>query len=367
MTEPRIGYCPGESPWNNVISFLEAHARDFPDRPALRWVDPADIQRFDGKVSTSLPHRQVAFRQLVAGINAVAGGLNRLGIKKGQRVIIFLPMGVAMYTAMFAVQRIGAIAVFLDSWARRNQLGASAACARPAGMISHHAAFQLVKSLDEFAAMKIRIIAGSGDDPQYTARLENLFEPSAEAPLEPVTSESTALITFTTGSSGTPKGANRTHRFLAAQHEALSQVIPYESDDSDLPAFPIFSLNNLASGVTSIMPALDLAAPSDRDSAALTAQIQREKVTCATLSPSMLNGVGRFCRENGIRLATLRRIVTGGAPISKDNVRDFLAIAPRRRCGSSMAPPKSSRWRTSRRARCWHCPRRPTARSSKTA
>ena len=41
------------------------------------------------------------------------------------------------------------------------------------------------------------------------------------------------MITYTTGSSGTPKDANRTHRFLAAQHYALKRLFPYGPNDID--------------------------------------------------------------------------------------------------------------------------------------
>jgi acyl-CoA synthetase (AMP-forming)/AMP-acid ligase II len=237
-------------------------------------------------------------------------------------------MSVAMYGSMLAVQRLGAISVFLDSWARRDHLGATAACVEPKGMISHRAAFELVRDLPEFADMRIHVIGGPGHDGTFAARVEELMATTATAPVAPVESEHTALITFTTGSSGTPKGANRTHRFLAAQHRALARVIPYEPGDRDLPAFPIFSLNNLASGVTTILPALNLAQPSARDGALLVCQLLHENITCTTLSPSMLNGVSRFCLDQGIELPALRRVVTGGAPISRDDVRDFARIAP---------------------------------------
>jgi acyl-CoA synthetase (AMP-forming)/AMP-acid ligase II len=323
-----IGYWPGEDPRNNIISYLDRHQRDFPERAALRWVETADMARWDGDPASPLPHRQVTFDAFTRGIGRVAAGLAALGIRQGDRVVIFLPMGVAMYTAMFAVQRLGAVAVFLDSWARRAHLGASAACVNPTAMISHQAAFELVRTVPEFAAMPYTIIVGPGNDADYSARLEHLFLTPNEAPLAPVASESTALITFTTGSSGAPKGANRTHRFLSAQHRALAQILPYGAGDQDLPAFPIFSLNNLASGVTTVIPTLDLAAPSARDGAALTAQLRHEAITCATLSPSMLGAVSRHCREQRLSLTALQRVVTGGAPVSEDNVRELLAVAP---------------------------------------
>lgn len=328
----RIGHQPGRTPLNNVISYIERHRAAFPERPALRWADPAAMAAWDGKVTTRLPHREISFNRFAEGIDRVAAGLRALGLRRGDRAIIFLPMGVLMYTAMFAVQRLGAIAVFLDSWARRHQLGASAACVQPKAMISHRSAFDLVAGLPEFGGLDIRIVAGPGADAPFTARLEDLVQRAGCVPVEPVEPEDTALVTFTTGSSGVPKGANRTHRFLCAQHEALASLLPYEPSDADLPAFPIFSLNNLACGVTTVIPALDLAAPGPRDAALLATQILHEGVTCATLSPSMLVGVARFCAKAGIELAGLRRAVTGGAPISRDNVRDFLRVAPRAAC-----------------------------------
>ena len=324
----RIGYQPGSTEKNNVLGYLESHLVNFPDRVALRWVNTPDIQKWDGSHNSPLPHNEITYAQFNGMIDTVALGLRKLGIEKGDRVIIFLPMNTLMYTAMFAVQRLGAIAVFLDSWARSSHLGASASCAQPKAMISHKAAFDLIREVPEFSTMPLWIIAGPGNDGSFSAQLEKLLETPGTTELVAVESEETALITFTTGSSGTPKGANRTHRFLCAQHESLSQVVPYGPTDKDMPAFPIFSLNNLASGVTTILPAINLAAPSERDSAAMVSQILHEKLTCTTLSPSMLNGVSAYCIANKIQLVSLRRVVTGGAPISRDNVADFKQVAP---------------------------------------
>lgn len=321
----KIGYYPGADERNNVITYMEKHLREFPDRVALRWANPQALAQWKGDPTTPIPHDQITYRQFAARITSFARGLLDIGIKKGDRVIIFLPMSLDMYTAMFAVQRIGAIAVFLDSWARSHHLGASAECVSPKAMISFKMAFDLVDQVPEFKSMPIRILYGSGD--KFTHKFEDLLK-AEPSPIEPVESEFTALITFTTGSTGKPKGANRTHRFLSAQHHALSHVIPYTEKDMDMPAFPIFSLNNLASGVTTVLPALNLAAPAPHDSALLTCQILNENINCTTLSPSMLVGVARYCKEHNIQLTGLRRVVTGGAPISKDDVRAFYEIAP---------------------------------------
>ncbi len=320
-----IGYYPGASVDNNITSYMEKHLREFPERIALRWAQRDALLQWKGSTDVALPHDQITYKDFALRINSFAQGLLDIGIKPGERVIIFLPMSLDMYTAMFAVQRIGAIAVFLDSWARSHHLGASAECVEPKAMISFKMAFELVDQVPQFASMPVRILYGPGE--KYTHRFQDLLKPSP-APIHPVESETTALITFTTGSTGKPKGANRTHRFLSAQHQALSHVIPYTPVDRDMPAFPIFSLNNLATGVTTILPAIDLSRPAETDSALLTNQIIHEKVNCTTLSPSMLTGVARHCLQHGIILKDLRRVVTGGAPISKDDVQSFYKIAP---------------------------------------
>ena len=323
-----IGYVEGKNVRNNVISYLAQHVKERPKQASLRWTEPRALAQWDGSLQADLATHEVNFAELDALIAGTAVGLTEAGIREGDRVILFLPMSLGMYTAMFAIQRIGAIAVFLDSWARRNHLGASAACVKPSAMISHRAAFDLIADVPEFADMSIRIIAGPGADDSFSARLEDLMKPGQRDELIPVSGSDTALVTFTTGSSGNPKGANRTHQFLSAQHRALRQVIPYTDADIDLPAFPIFSLNNIASGVTTLLPAINLAEPSERDAVSLVRQIQKEGVTCATLSPSMLNGISRYCLDASQKLPSLRRVVTGGAPVSRDNVRDFASIAP---------------------------------------
>ena len=324
----RIGYQPGMTPRNNVLSHLYDHVREFPHRVAIRWVEAASMREWSKDHREAMPHQEVTFIQFMHLVDAAAAGLAGLGITKGDRVIIFLPMSMPMYVAMFAVQKLGAIAVFLDSWARSSHLGASATCATPKAMISHKAAFDLIASVSEFSTMLLRILAGPGPADEYTASFEHLVQTKGVLPVAAVAGAHSALITFTTGSSGTPKGANRTHRFLCAQHEALGKILPYTSADIDMPAFPIFSLNNLASGVTTVLPALNLAAPSESDGGALVSQILHGSITCTTLSPSVLNGVSRYCLEHAVTLHSLRRVVTGGAPISRDDVAAFRLVAP---------------------------------------
>ena len=319
----KIGYFPGEHLRNNVTTFLEEHAASHPDRMVLLWLDQKNI----GDSVNSFEHRGITAKQLYDAVGRVAAGFETSGICKGDRVVLFVPMSMPLYTAMFALQRIGAIPVFLDSWARRTHLGVSAKIVSPRAMVSFEQAFALCDDVPELSNIPIKICVGPANR-SYTARFDDLMQTDRHAPAIAVEQEHTALITFTTGSSGTPKGADRTHRFLAAQHYALNQGLPYQSDDVDLPVFPIFSLNNLAAGVTTVIPGFDIGVPSEKDPEIILKQLQVTKTTCATLSPSLFNRLADFCLKNSIKLSMLRRIVTGGAPVSRDDVVAFQRIAP---------------------------------------
>ncbi len=324
-TSHKLGYYSGEHVNNNVSSFLTKHLQNKPMQEILSWVAPVDIMKWNG--TDELKHSSVKVAELDHLVSVIATGFQNLGLKKGDRAIIFIPMSLYMYAAMFAVQRLGAIAVFLDSWARRDQLGKSAEVVAPKMIVSVEKAFQYLSEVKEINDIEVKVVAGehSGD---YNASLEKLMSETTKTSPVAVEKEHTALVTFTTGSSGTPKGADRGHRFLAAQHYALNRHLPYKDDDVDLPVFPIFSLNNLAAGVKTVLPAIDVGVPNEKDPMVLYHQMLTQKVTCTTLSPSLFNAVSSWCLKTNNKLDFIRRIITGGAPVSNDDVAQMLKVAP---------------------------------------
>lgn len=323
----KLGYYDGVHPKNNVYAFLEKHLESIPNHPILTWVNPQTLAQWSFNLNDPLPHDSITVKELDSLVDRIAAGMKQMGIQKGDRAIVFIPMSLQLYAAMFALQKLGAIAVFLDSWARRDQMGKAAEAVDAKVMISLERAFAYLGEAPEIAKIPLKIVVGphSGN---YSAKLEELMRTTASVQVVAVEKEHTALITFTTGSSGTPKGADRGHRFLAAQHYALNRHIPYTSKDVDLPVFPIFSLNNLAAGVTTVIPAIDVGTPNEKDALILLAQMKSTKTSCTTLSPSLLRGLYNFCLNNNITLDFLKRIVTGGAPVSNDDVSLMKKVAP---------------------------------------
>ena len=264
--------------------------------------------------------QRITFRELELQINRVARGLSCAGLRAGDRVVVMIPMSVDLYISLLSVFKIGAVAVFVDPWLSLRTISAFAGFSEPKGFIglprSH-----VLRFLDRrLSRIKIAISTRSFLAIPSPLSLKSLGGAEKEEHLSDLSfsaqEHSPALITFTSGSSGDPKGANRTHGFLLEQHRALKGIIPYGVGDIDLSMFPVFALNNLASGVTTIIPDMDFRNVGGVNPARLFKQFAAERVTTCTASPPLIDSLVDYLARTNKSLPNLRRIVTGGAPIS---------------------------------------------------
>jgi len=270
----------------------------------------------------------ITFGELWRRIDRASSGLRRLGLAPGDRAIVMIPMSIDLYVAMLGVLAMGAVAVFVDPWIGGRQIAAFAAFAKPRawlGIPKSHA----LRLLDaRLRAIPLTVTTGWRLGPLPARHtLGELEETAGNGEVQPVERDDPALITFTSGSSGEPKGANRTHRFLLAQHEALAAEFPAAENDVDMPMFPVFALNNLASGVPSIVPAMDFRRVDRVDAGRVLAQMRRHGVTTCTASPPFFDRLAAEVERKGDRPA-LRRILTGGAPVSDAQLRVWRRAFP---------------------------------------
>lgn len=321
-----IGYHSGVKERNNITSFIEGNRRQIPDRVVFHWVEPEVLCDWKASDGTALKHSSMTMSEFATRSVQAAAGFKAAAIEKGDRVILFVPMSPELYVVMSALQRIGAVPVFLDSWTRRANLRSSVELVEPKAIVSFAEAFKFASGIDEIARIPLKVSTDATTIEGVT-NLEDIVSTTSEAPITPLDQEDTGLVTFTTGSSGKPKGAKRSHRFLAAQHYALSKHLTYAPEDIDLPAFPIFSLNNVAAGVSTVIPAIDVGEPKPEDAKLLLAQIANCKISCITLPPSLMRALTAYCHQETERVPYVRRIVTGGAPVSRDDIRQLKTIS----------------------------------------
>ena len=109
----------------NVAAHLVRMAAAFPDRPALHI--PTGRVRHDGDT----PHLTLTFAQLNADTDALAHGLEGVGIRRGVRVALMVPPGRDFFALTFALLKVAAIPVLIDPGMGVKNLGKCLAEAEP--------------------------------------------------------------------------------------------------------------------------------------------------------------------------------------------------------------------------------------------
>jgi len=297
----------------NIVEQLQRQARAYPELPAI-----IDMPRGRERVTT--------FAALETATASGAALLRETGVVAGDTVLILQPMSAELYIAMLALLRMGGVAMFLDPSAGMAHIERCCAMLPPAALIASPRG-QLLRLVSRGLRRIPRTFNLGGFFPGATSwRRGDDLPPHAE--IEPCSADTPALITFTSGSTGLPKAAVRSHGFLLEQHRVLERALHLTPADVDLTTLPVFVLANLASAVTSLIPDADLRRPGSIDPEPVLRQISRHSPTRVVASPAFLDRLCDFCAVSGAVVPGFRHVFTGGAPVFADNLDRFAATFP---------------------------------------
>ena len=305
----------------NIAQSLKHSAQLYPFKRAVVCPDSRDNA---GRILYS----QLTFRQLDQQTDTLAAGLDSIGIGRGTRTILMVTPGMDFFLTVFAMFKVGAVPVVVDPGMGIDRMLQCLAQSRPKAFIGIEKAHVLrtlrpgfFKTVKRWVTVGRKWFWGG-----YT--LNQLMNRSPAVPFKPVQTmaSETAAIVFTTGSTGPAKGVIYTHGNFEAQIRQIQTHFKIAPDEVDLPTFPLFALFDPALGMTAVIPDMDPTKPALVNPVKIIEAIENHGVTNMFASPALLNRVGKYGRENDIKLPSLRRVVSAGAPVSPANIEQFSSM-----------------------------------------
>jgi len=308
----------GEPAGEDLFAFLAAATRDAADRPHVT---------FDGRSWTYRQTHDLTLR--------LAAGLLARGVQAGDRIGLCLPNTPAYILLCFALWRVGAVGVGMNTLYSAQHLQQQA---RDAGLALLFAAagdpaLAKVRAAGEAAGCEVLVCdpaAGDLDGAGDTDLARLLSVPPLAADHPRPRAGDVAMLQYTGGTTGAPKGAMLSHRALRTAAIAGLSCMPKvrrgeEAWHAPAPMSHISGLINYACIVTAAAGENLLVARFS--TAELLEQLRRGRPTILTAIPTMLTALVQAPDVSGAQWGRVKHVLAGGAATPLELWRAFKALS----------------------------------------
>jgi acyl-CoA synthetase (AMP-forming)/AMP-acid ligase II len=274
-------------------------AERHPDKPAFRWVDR---------------DRSLTYAETVTGMERMAGGLAHLGIRKGDRVTVFAHNGLDYLLAMLGAWRLGAISALVNVKLAAD-LDYYLADHEPSVVVYTHDMIEPLRA----AAAKVASIRHlvCMDGPQDGAHsLPELLAAGLAPPADPWDETATAHLSYTSGTTGKPKGACLAHEPTVRACRCIAERLRIGPEDVSFGPTALSSSYQL---VGNLLPPLSAGA-SIQVMGRWTQATGWEAVDAASATmlvgnPPLLEEILTESAARGRKPGRLRFVLSGGGPV----------------------------------------------------
>jgi long-chain acyl-CoA synthetase len=284
----------------------------------LASILPETAERDPEHLAIKLDDFELNYQLLNEASARVAGLLKSKGIEPGDRVGIMLPNVPHFPVVFYGALRAGAVVVPMNVLLKGREVGFYLSDPEAKVVFAwHDFADAANQGAEEAGAEVISVEPGEFE--------KMLFEQEADHDVADRSGDDTAVILYTSGTTGTPKGAELTHDNLVGNVETiLSTLIEMRPDDVVLGALPFFHVFGLTCGLNSTVKAggtLTLIPRFDPDHALEI--IERDKVTIFEGVPTMYVAMLHSDGADSADVSTLRLCVSGGSAMPGEVLRAF--------------------------------------------
>jgi acyl-CoA synthetase (AMP-forming)/AMP-acid ligase II len=214
-----------------IADWVEAHAGRTPDAPAF-----------------GTPEQRLTYGELAARVRDLAGHLADRGVTSSERVVVALPTSVASVVAALAVHSLGSCAVELDRGLGRQGFATALSQVRPRfAIVAGRDAAEWLEAQRGAELEWAWILGAPRDGRGPLARGTTALQPDGALPPDarglplptpPRSEDAPALVLYTSGSTGVPRGVVQTYRNVAANSRSIVSYLGLRAEDRVMAVLP---------------------------------------------------------------------------------------------------------------------------------
>ncbi len=247
-------------------------------------------RRSGDKVALVAGGARVTYRELDRASDRLAGVLAARGIDRGDRVVVFMDNCREAVVAIFAALKAGAVFSPINPSTKPDKLAYVINNCRARALVTQHKLRAVVSAaLAQSPSVDVTVVAGTRAPTLPGAlSLEAALEAEAAPPGDPGADRDLAMLVYTSGSTGFPKGVMMTHRNVVAAATSITTYLENTADDVILNVLPIsFDYGLYQALMAAKLGATLVLEQSFAFPQAIFARMAAERVTGLPLVPTM--------------------------------------------------------------------------------
>jgi long-chain acyl-CoA synthetase len=296
--------------YNNLSELISKNAKNYPDKPAIFFKD---------NIFTYSKAEEI--------IRHTAGVLYKSGVRFGDRVAILLENSPEFIFAYMSIVKIGAVAVPTNVFLKDLEIATNLNDCSTGYIITSDTFAERVKQLPKLILDLKKIFTFT------KASFDSIVITTAEAELKPVevTRDDLAMVLYTSGTTGRPKGAMLTHNNFLANAESFSRAFTVKHDDRLLLLLPMFHATSLTCCINCPLyhgaSIIIMESILEVNRAEYPKMLERLQPSLLVGVPALYSTLAKVKHAGEIRESFPFRVcICGGAPLPEEIINRFKTV-----------------------------------------
>lgn len=214
------------------------------------------------KVFVEIAGQQITYGEFYSRCRRAAAMFHGLGIRRGDRVCIFLPNVPEVLYTWFGLALIGGITVTVNTAYRRDEMAFILNNAEASALVAHDSLSDVAtRAADLAPCVQRRLIVGDNPSDGWISYAQLLADSPELTELPEVSPTDISMLQYTSGTTGNPKGVQVTHQMYVSAGQGFALWTQATPDDRFFTCLPYFHANaqyystmgTLASGATLVV------------------------------------------------------------------------------------------------------------------